>query len=89
MNKSNHRSPFAIVRRISVLVKPIMTAMLAASVLHPYQLALLHRRRCADRGLPDRVYRRQETVLVLVIITVRNKTSHSFEWEVLCYNNAS
>ncbi len=48
-----------------------------------------HRRRCADRGLPDRVYRRQETVLVLVIITVRNKTSRSFEWEVLCYNNVS
>ena len=31
----------------------------------------------------------KETVLVLVIITVRNKTSHSFEWEVLCYNNVS
>ena len=59
------------------------------SALHQYQLDLLHRRRCADRGLPDRVYRRQETVLVLVIITVRNKTSRSFEWEVLCYNNVS
>ena len=54
------------------------------SALHQYQLDLLHRRRCADRGLPDRVYCRQETVLVLVSITVRNKTSRSFEWEVLC-----
>ena len=59
------------------------------SALHQYQLDLLHRRRCADRGLPDRVYRRQETVLVLVSITVRNKTSRSFEWEVFVFIGSS
>ena len=31
MNKSNHRSPFAIVRRLIVLVKPMLPIMLAAS----------------------------------------------------------
>ena len=30
MNKSNHRSPFAIVGRLIVLVKPMLPVMLAA-----------------------------------------------------------
>ena len=33
MNKSNHRSPFAIVRRLIVLVKPMLPIMLAAIVM--------------------------------------------------------
>lgn len=33
MNKSNHRSPFAIVRRLIVLVKPMLPVMLAAIVM--------------------------------------------------------
>ena len=38
MNKSNHRSPFAIVRRLIVLVKPMLPVMLAAIVM----LSLIH-----------------------------------------------
>ena len=33
MNKSNHRSPFAIVGRLIVLVKPMLPIMLAAIVM--------------------------------------------------------
>ena len=33
MNKSNHRSPFAIVGRLIVLVKPMLPVMLAAIVM--------------------------------------------------------
>ena len=33
MNKSNHRSPFAIVERLIVLVKPMLPVMLAAIVM--------------------------------------------------------
>ena len=33
MNKSNHRSPFAIVRRLIVLVKPMLPIMVAAIVM--------------------------------------------------------
>ena len=33
MNKSNHRSPFAIVRRLIVLVKPMLPIMLAAILM--------------------------------------------------------
>ena len=33
MNKSNHRSPFVIVGRLIVLVKPMLPVMLAAIVM--------------------------------------------------------